>query len=42
LPDGTFIVTTYGHWTSKEPPYILSVWFTLTKLDELANKLDKK
>jgi hypothetical protein len=38
LPDGTFVVTTYGHWTPKEPPYILSVRFTLKELDELAKK----
>jgi hypothetical protein len=32
LTDGTFVVTTYGHWTKGEPPYIVSVRF---KLDEL-------
>ncbi len=36
LPDGTFVVTTYGHWTAGEPPYILSVRFTLGELDALA------
>ncbi|MGD9646484.1 MAG: sialidase family protein [Pirellulales bacterium] len=36
LPDGTFVTTTYGHWTEKEPPYILSVRFTLPELDRLA------
>lgn len=36
LPDGTFVTTTYGHWTKGESPYILSVRFTLKELDELA------
>lgn len=36
LPDGTFVVTTYGHWTPDEPPYILSERFTVKELDELA------
>jgi hypothetical protein len=33
LPDGTFVTTTYGHWTVGEQPYILSVRFTLEELD---------
>jgi len=33
LPDGTFVTTTYGHWTAGEPPYIVSVRFTLAELD---------
>ena len=32
LPDGTF-VTTYGHWTEGEPPYIVSVRFKIDELD---------
>lgn len=36
LPDGTLVTTTYGHWSKGEPPYILSVRFTLAELDELA------
>jgi hypothetical protein len=36
LPDGTFVTTTYGHWTAGEPPYILSARFTLRELDALA------
>jgi hypothetical protein len=36
LPDGTFVNTTYGHWTAGEPPYILSERFTLKELDALA------
>jgi hypothetical protein len=41
LPDGTFVVTTYGHWTPDEPPYILSVRFTLDELDELAARIEE-
>ncbi len=33
LPDGTFVCTTYGHWTKDEPPYIMSVRFKLDELD---------
>jgi hypothetical protein len=33
LPDGTFVTTTYGHWIEGEPPYIVSVRFTLPELD---------
>ena len=33
LPDGTFVTTTYGHWTPEEQPYIVSVRFTLAELD---------
>jgi hypothetical protein len=36
LPDGTFVATTYGHWTEGEEPYIVSVRFKLAELDELA------
>lgn len=36
LPDGTFVVTTYGHWTRGEPPYILSVRFRLDEIDGIA------
>lgn len=38
LPDGTFVATTYGHWTPNEAPYILSVQFTLTELDQMAKE----
>jgi hypothetical protein len=33
LPDGTIVATTYGHWTQGEPPWILSMRFTLDELD---------
>jgi hypothetical protein len=36
LPDGTFIVTTYGHWTAGEQPYVVSVRLKLDELDRLA------
>jgi hypothetical protein len=36
LPDGTFVLTTYGHWTEGEPPYIVSVRLNLDELDRLA------
>ncbi|HSA96524.1 MAG TPA: sialidase family protein [Acidobacteriota bacterium] len=35
LPDGTFVVTTYGHWTAGEQPYIMSVRLRLDELDRL-------
>ncbi|MCC6728757.1 MAG: exo-alpha-sialidase [Chthonomonadales bacterium] len=38
LPDGAFVVTTYGHWTQGEPPYIVSVRFALPELDALARR----
>ena len=34
LPDGTFVTTTYGHWTEGEQPYILAVRLKLSELDE--------
>jgi hypothetical protein len=33
LPDGTFVTTTYGHWTEGEPAYVVSVRFKLEELD---------
>ncbi len=36
LPDGTFVLTTYGHWTEGEEPYIVSVRVRLEELDEAA------
>lgn len=38
LPDGTFVTTTYGHWTPGASPYIVSARFKLSELDELAGK----
>jgi hypothetical protein len=36
LKDGTFVTTTYGHWTPGEEPYNMSVRFTLDELDAMA------
>jgi hypothetical protein len=36
LPDGTFVATTYGHWTPGEAPYITTVRFNLEELDARA------
>jgi hypothetical protein len=35
LPDGTFVATTYGHWTPDAAPYIVSVRFNLGEIDAL-------
>jgi BNR repeat protein len=36
LPDGTFVTTTYGHWSQGQAPYIVSVRFTLEDIDARA------
>ncbi len=36
LADGTFVLTTYGHWTEGEPPYVISVRLKLEETDRLA------
>jgi hypothetical protein len=36
LPDGTFVATTYGHWTPGEEPWVASVRLTLEELDAAA------
>lgn len=36
LPDGTFVTTTYGHWTPGQSPWILSVRLRMEELDERA------
>lgn len=36
LPDGTFVTTTYGHWTEGQPPYVVSVRLKLAELDAKA------
>ncbi|NUP94865.1 MAG: exo-alpha-sialidase [Planctomycetaceae bacterium] len=38
LPDGTFVATSYGHWTQGEKPYVISVRFTLAELDRLRSQ----
>jgi Neuraminidase (sialidase) len=42
LPDGTFVTTTYGHWTPGEEPYIASVRFTMEELDAKAAGLPEQ
>jgi hypothetical protein len=37
LPDGTYVLTTYGHWEKGKAPYILSVRLKLAELDALAD-----
>lgn len=36
LPDGTFVATTYGHWTAGEQPYVVAVRLQLKELDDKA------
>lgn len=42
LPDDTFVVTTYGHWSKGEEPYILSVRFRLDELDAMASETKRR
>lgn len=35
LPDGTFVLTTYGHWIEGEPPFVVSVRLRLEQLDDM-------
>ena len=41
LPDDTFVLVTYGHWSEGQQPYILSVRVRLDELDALAAKMKK-
>jgi hypothetical protein len=34
LPDGTYILTTYGHWIQGEQPFIVSIRLNLDELDQ--------
>ena len=34
LPDDTIVATTYGHWIEGHEPFIMSVRFTMSELDE--------
>lgn len=36
LKDGTFVLTSYGHWEIDEEPYIVSIRLKLEELDEIA------
>jgi hypothetical protein len=42
LPDGTFVVTTYGHWGKDKEPYIISIRITMDELDEKFSNLINK
>jgi hypothetical protein len=41
LPGGTFVTTTYGHWTQGEPPYVASVRFAMAELDAMAKERER-
>lgn len=41
LPDGTFVVTTYGHWERGEAPFIKSTRFRMDELDAAARMAPK-
>lgn len=38
LPDGTFVLVTYGHWTRGEEPYLMCVRLRLDELDAKAER----
>jgi hypothetical protein len=38
LSDGTFVTTTYGHWIEGEPPFIVSVRFSLQEIDQMSTE----
>ena len=38
LPDGTFVLVTYGHWTEGEEPYVMCVRLRLEELDAKAKR----
>ncbi len=42
LPDGTFVTTTYGHWTKGESPYIVCIRFQMAELDARAETQPRK
>ena len=39
LPDGTFVLTTYGHWAPGAPPFILSVRVTIDELMSFTSEM---
>jgi hypothetical protein len=38
LPDGTFVLTTYGHWVEGQPPFIMRVRLKVSELDSCFSK----
>ncbi len=41
LPNGTFVVTTYGHWDKGQKPYIVSASLKLSELDRIEKPTSK-
>jgi hypothetical protein len=41
LRDGTFVLTTYGHWVQGEQPYMVSVRLKISELDALSTKITR-
>ncbi|MDB6094425.1 MAG: hypothetical protein JWM32_1987 [Verrucomicrobia bacterium] len=41
LSDGTFVATSYGHWTEAEQPYVISIRFKLAELDRRLGSTEK-
>jgi hypothetical protein len=39
LPDGTFVLTTYGHWIEGEPPFVVSVRLKLNEIVGMSEHL---
>lgn len=39
LPNGTFVLTTYGHWVEGEQPFIMSVRLRLSEVDSMDSRL---
>jgi hypothetical protein len=42
LSDSTFVLTTYGHWSEREMPYIVTVRLQLAELDRMASAIRKQ
>lgn len=42
LPDGNFLITTYGHWVANELPFIVSIRLKLKEIDIKARSHGKK
>ena len=41
LPDSTFVLTSYGHWSERQMPYIVTVRLQLAALDRMASAIRK-
>jgi|GEM_PF-3306061 len=40
LPNGAFVLTTYGHWIEADPPFVVSVRLKLEELCKGGNGKD--